>query len=98
MKLVLNKCYGGFSISDSAKEQLRIPSNYPYRGHAKGLETRFHEDIAALIEKYGESEISGRFAKLEVYELPDTVTDWEIDENDGYERLFYVENGKIRHL
>ena len=97
MILVLNKCYGSFSISDFAMKELRISSKYPYRGEAMGLETRFHPDIAQLIDKYGSAKISGTMANLQIFEIPDDVSDWEIEEYDGFERLIYVEDGKLRY-
>ena len=34
---------------------------------------------------------------LAVVEIPDGATDWSIEENDGYEYVYYVLNGKIYH-
>ena len=40
----------------------------------------------------------GDFAKLEVVEIPDNTTDYEFDEEDGYESIIYVVDGKIHYL
>lgn len=34
---------------------------------------------------------------LAVIEIPDGTTDWGIEEDDGYEYVYYVLNGKIYH-
>lgn len=35
--------------------------------------------------------------RLEVVEIPEEATDWEIDEYDGQESITYVVDGKIYH-
>lgn len=91
MTFVLNKCYGGFSISQFAADKL-------------GLESRFDFDIsdslmvdalASLITEFGSEKCSGDFAKLRVVDIPDYATDYEIDEYDGFETIIYVVDGKI---
>ena len=89
MKFVLNGCFGGFSLSDEA---------YKFFGLASS-----HSDInrqnPLLIEKVEQNSewVSGDCAELYVVEVPDTCTDWEIDEYDGLESLIYVVDGKIHH-
>lgn len=87
MKLVLNKCFGGFGISDSAAEILGI-NEYDFID-------RDDENLIALIDEKGSEFISGSFAKLKIVEIPDAYTDYTIDEYDGMERVIYVVNGKL---
>lgn len=89
MKFVLNKCFGGPSISDWAKKELNLNSNY-------GVEWDSPE-LINLIEQYGSEKVSGSCAKLKVVEIPDNATDWEFDEYDGIESIIYVVDGKIYH-
>lgn len=89
MVFVLNKCYGGFSLSQFAVERLGVDSAYP------DLDSLQIDALAALITEFGSEKCSGSSAKLEVVEVPDTITDWIVQEYDGIEVLIYVLDGKI---
>lgn len=93
MKIVLNECYGGFSLSDFGAKILG--THYPEREMFFEQGNAVHEQLAALVEAFGAQPLNGEFASLAVYEIPDDVTDWEIEEYDGYETLLYVRKGKI---
>ena len=85
MKFVLNKCYGGFGLSDWAREQMGCSEP-----------DRNDPDFVSLVEKYPDK-VSGECAELEVVEIPDDVTDYRFDEYDGFECILYVLNGKIHY-
>ena len=87
MKIVLNKCYGGFGLDDELAEKYELD---------EWSVDRTDEKLIELVEKYGE-DAEGAHAKLKVVEIPDEATDWEIDEYDGYESVIYVVDGKIYH-
>lgn len=137
MKVVVNRCFGGFGLSDKAIEMImkrkglncfrykqtkyncrdgveeytkcnsfeddiigdyyltkdlgekidKIPNEYFWYYGSK-LE-RTDSDLIAVIEEIGEKEASGRFAELEVVEIPDDVN-WEIDDYDGIETIHEV--------
>lgn len=91
MTFILNKCYGGWSISDFAMEQLGLDSNYP------DMDEVNEKKLADLINQYGTEKCSGHSARLKVVEIPDNITDFEIDEYDGIERITYVIDGKLYH-
>ena len=74
MTFILNKCYGGWSISDFAMEQLGLDSNYP------DMDEVDEKKLAELIKEYGSEKCSGHSAKLKVIEIPDNVTDWDIED------------------
>lgn len=95
MKVVINKCYGGFSLSKTAWDDY---------AKAKGLNVgkwndtwNFYEDgdfydreiprddpvLVEIVEKLA-NVASGSCANLVVVEIPDGV-DWEIQEYDGNE-------------
>ena len=87
MKIVLNRCYGGFSVSDAVVEKL-------------GLESRYDADrtdarLIALVEADSKA-ASGEYASLHVVEIPEEATDYIINEYDGCETLYIVVDGKIR--
>ena len=91
MTFILNKCYGGWSISNFAMKQLGLNSNYP------DMDEVDEKKLAELINTYGSEKCSGRSAKLKVVEIPDNITDWDIDEYDGIERIVYVIDGKLNY-
>ena len=89
MKFVLNKCFGGYSVSEFAQKELDSEYSDPDRDEA--VTTKLVE----LIEKYGSEAISGRNAKLQIVEVPDTATDYDYFEYDGIETIIYVVDGRI---
>ena len=91
MTYVLNKCFGGFSLSKFACTQLGVDSAYPE------LTSEQIGQLAELINQYGSEKCSGAFAKLVVVTIPDNFTDIEWDDYDGIERITYVVDGKIYH-
>ena len=92
MKIVLNKCYGGFSLSEFACEKLGC-GPYDYDDQM----SRVSEKLIDLVETYGTVRCSGKCAALAIVEIPDKATDWEIGEYDGIEFVTYVIDGKIHH-
>lgn len=93
MEIVLNRDYGGFCISDFAKEKLGLDTLVIHED-----EIRTDETFIDLIKKYGSAKIGGGCAYLKVYDLPEGITDYLIQEYDGFETLYYVKNGKIYEL
>ena len=89
MKFVLNKCYGGFDLSEGAQEIL---------GQADYEIRRDDPDLLALIEEKGIQFVQGKYAKLKVVEVPESATDFTLDEYDGWERIIYVVNGKLNFV
>jgi hypothetical protein len=89
MKFVLNKCYGGFDLSEEAQEIL---------GQADFEIRRDDPDLLALIEEKGIQFVQGKYAKLKVVEVPESATDFILDEYDGWERIIYVVDGKLNFV
>ena len=88
MKIVINKCFGGFSVNDNIIKMLNLKSRYDLnRTNAKLIE---------LIES-GE-DVNGDYSNLAVVEIPDDATDYIIDEYDGFEYVLYVLDGKIKRV
>ncbi len=90
MKIVINDCFGGFSLSESARQFLRLKSVYSEIERTDPL-------LIGLVEADARR-ASGLCARLRVVEIPDTITDWEITEYDGLESIIYVVDGKIHHI
>ena len=86
MKLVINTCYGGFSVSQEWAERLGV--------HYHDEENlRYNAELISAIE--AGKNVNGTFADLKVVELPDDCTDYYIEEYDGVENVLYVVDGKI---
>ena len=82
-KVVINVCYGGFGLSDSALEEYK---------NRKGITDPdfYYYDIprdcpvlVAMVEEQGDA-VDGAFADLKIVDVPDDV-EWQISEYDGNE-------------
>ena len=87
MKLIVNACYGGFSISKEWAERLGIDSH-------DSEELRYNAELISAIEA-GE-DVNGTHAELKVVELPENCTDHYVEEYDGAESVIYVVDGKLQ--
>ena len=87
MKIVLNKCYGGFGLSRKAEAMLKKKG---------GWLDQTDPNLIDVVEELG-AEASDNYANLKVVETIAEPTDWEVDEYDGWETLTYVVDGKIYH-
>ena len=94
MKLVLSKCYGGFSLSEEACKKLFALGVKEFEDDYWEDIDRNNEHLIAIVEKDAES-ASGSCANLEIVEIPNNATDWMIDEYDGWETVIYVVDGKL---
>ena len=90
MKVVINTCFGGFSISKRAAEFMAARGNVIARaelaedGEFYGYD-RTDPDLVAAVEELGLS-ASGSCAELRVVEIPDGI-EWEISDYDGMESV-----------
>ena len=84
MKIVINDCYGGFGLSEEA-EELYIQKK-KISGSLRGDILRNDSVLAEVVETLGDK-ASGIYSKLKVVEIPDDVTDWRIEEYDGWEHI-----------
>lgn len=83
MKLVINKCYGGFGLSRLAYERLaelggRLPLDPDSDNRADPL-------LIQVVEELG-TRANGSCAELAIVEIPDGI-EWEINEYDGSESV-----------
>lgn len=92
MKIVINRCFGGFGISESCARALGV-DEYFYNEN----ELRTNERFIAMVEEDSDF-ASGKAAELEVVEIPDNATDWDLTEYDGAEGIIYVVDGKIYYI
>lgn len=79
MKVVINRCWGGFDLSDKAIAMFKELS---------GGETSYNRDnplLVKVVETLGE-EANTEYSSLKVVEIPDGV-DYYIDDYDGMETI-----------
>jgi hypothetical protein len=101
MKIVVNKCFGGFSLSQEATEYLASlghtgairfikhreeVENTSWRWWAFRDTDRDNRLLVQTVEKLGSEKASGPHADLGIIEIPDGI-DWVIDEYDGMEHI-----------
>lgn len=87
MKVVINRCFGGFSLSDKAEAMFSARKGIDagkYLGRME--EYRSDPDLIAVVEELGTQAASGRFAELKIVQIPDE-TDYVISEYDGMESV-----------
>lgn len=83
MKVVINACYGGFSLSEKAVmryAEIKGLTLYPEREIPRN-----DPALVQVVQELG-VEASGRCAALVIVEIPDGVA-WQIEEYDGYEHV-----------
>lgn len=97
MKIVINKCYGGFGVSKAIYDKLGLKwDGYGYLDNSSfGIKDnnynayRSDEKLIKAIEKIGAKKSSGEMAELRIVTIPDDV-DWELNEYDGIETIHEV--------
>ena len=77
MKIVVNRCWGGFGLSQEALEEIGIKYDFDVK--------RNDPKLVQVVERLGEA-ANGYLSNLRVIDIPDDV-DWEIDDYDGMETI-----------
>ena len=83
MKIVINRCYGGFGLSDQASEMYCAAKNIPADNFFDRDVPRNDPVLVEIIEKLGTA-ADGRYSELKIVDIPDDV-DWIVEEYDGME-------------
>ena len=91
MKIVINRCYGGFGLSNECSEALggkaiktSYCTYYEFPDDKRAGDFRTSSELIDLMETKGSEWCSGEYAQLKVVEIPDDV-DYTIEEYDGME-------------
>ena len=89
-EIVINRCWGGYSLSQEAEEWLSKqdelwPSYVNLIGSSKAWRARSDKHLVQCVKELGE-EASGTHAWLEIVEIPDDV-EWQIIDYDGWEHV-----------
>lgn len=94
MKIAINTCCSGFSLSPEVYEKLGLEwDGYGMLNNkALGIESndylqyRSHPALIEAIEAVGEEAASGFLSEIKIVEIPDDVQ-WEIQNYDGKETV-----------
>lgn len=86
-KVVINKCFGGFSLSKKAKEIL-LNKGYEHNDIEFDNIPRHNKDLVEIVETL-KLEASGEYSKLVIETIPENK--YYIVEYDGNEEIFYPE-------
>lgn len=97
INIVINRCFGGFSLSKAVYKELGIERND--RGYIDNEKLGIKSDnyhayrsspkLIRAIKKVGLEKAAGKYAELEIVSIPDGVI-WEIDDYDGQESVHEV--------
>lgn len=87
VKIAINRCYGGFGLSDRAMVRLKElwPDCPDYIGMSSEDEIRANPCLVRVIEELGD-EANGWHSSLSIVDVPDGI-EWEICEYDGLENV-----------
>lgn len=83
-KVVINTCYGGFSLSDSARNLYYQKLGRTVHEWLDHLIPRDDPMLIETVEELGVEKASGIHARLKIVEIPEDV-EWHIYEYDGNE-------------
>jgi len=93
-KILINSSYGGFMPAGPLLEYIKSLGIDIYVDKIP----RDNEDFIKIVEEYGSNICSdSEYSSIKIVELPDNITDWEINDYDGCEEVIYVLDGKIYH-
>lgn len=83
VKVVYNACYGGFGLSDKAKERYKELSGK--KAVYDSEMDRTDPFLVQVVEEFG-ARAGGDYGKLKIADVP-PGTHYRIDEYDGYESI-----------
>ena len=87
MKIVINTCHGGFSLSEKAQKLFCQYSTIEWKYWQEDWSyydiERNDQYLVRVIEELGD-DANGRFSELKLVNIPDEV-EWQIEEYDGLE-------------
>ena len=83
MKVVINRCYGGYCLSQEAVDLYFKRTNRQYPEYLYSEISRDDPILVKIVEELGEK-ANGICAKLKIVDIPDDV-EYVIEEYDGME-------------
>ncbi len=100
MKILVNAGFGGFNPAGPLKEWgerfgAKRWGDVEWDYGSEAMANRTNPNAIRIVEELGSKAVSGPSSNIEVVEIPDSATDWQINEYDGSESVIYVVDGKI---
>lgn len=94
MKLLLNKCFGGFCLN---LDNIQLLTELGRVCPINSLEFRANTDIIKILEDYTKKgyNINNPHSKITIVDIPDNITDFTIQDYDGWETCIFVIDGKL---
>jgi hypothetical protein len=102
-KVVINKCFGGFNLSDLAKKELmkhviegefgedfKLSDLVDLLNYSRTVEDRSHPSLVKVVEDLGEA-ANGNNANLKVIEVPNDAINPCIENYNGIEYVYHKE-------
>ena len=91
MKIIVNRCFGGFGLSEKAEKKLielgKSDLLDEVRWADEKIKARTDSDLVSIVEELGD-EANGNYADLRIVEIPDEVIgNIYIEEYDGIESI-----------
>lgn len=92
MKVIINECFGGFSLSKFGWDKLmEVKNDNTLKSKDPNAEDfRYDKDLIHLLETYG-SEIEGAYSHLGIVDI-EKGTKFRICEYDGLESIETIDN------
>ena len=84
--IVVNRCFGGFGLSEKAKARYAELKGVPACDVYSHAIERDDPCLIQAVREIGVENARDEYARLEVVEIPADVA-WEIDEYDGQEMI-----------
>lgn len=85
-KIVINACFGGYSLSKAAEDWFRLKFGEEVDPYDRPRDCK---KLVHCVQLLGSKEASGAYAELKIVEVPDGIK-WEIEEYDGREHVAQV--------
>ena len=88
MKVVINECYGGFCLSQTALKLLKQYKEEESNGEKWDYNVNRNDPVLIrVVEELGKKEASNDvMSSLKIIEIPDDI-EWIIEDYDGLERV-----------
>lgn len=85
MKVVINKCWGGFGLSEEAESRYLDLKDILDLTNIYSLDIRSDPILVQVVEELGDA-ANDSYSKLVIVEIPDNV-EWYIHDYDGRETI-----------
>jgi hypothetical protein len=84
-EIVINRCHGGFGLSDEARDFIKdraLAREGKFKGDFRSI-ARDDPDLVAAVKELGDA-VNDRYAELEIVLIPGDIK-WTVEEYDGFE-------------